>query len=387
MSKKRNYNFYKIKRREQMKKTSTVRKRNRIIAICLCVIALLGAIAFFVFRPAEPIKAREQVEIAYGEPVRLDPALFVEGEADNITIESPLLSDSSLYTYNKTTRQVTSKGKDTLEPGEFPITLIRGSEKAASTLIVKNTGQPRFIGMPELVVVEENAIDFDLANYFLAIADSPVRIETDPIDISAPKEETVTIKAVCENGSTAQQEVKVKVISTDAVASQETISSMINGLTVLNQQTWDALNSGSQTSISIASQPKEVTTILLQKEKGTLKNSISYTKQENKKYFDAKTFKPDNLKKDAGRQEQTPSKENSGSQAQEQAPAYQAPVYTPSAPVQQPEPEPTPEPTPEPDPDPTPQPEPDPVPEPEPTPDPDPVIPDSPGQSSSDSTV
>lgn len=386
-----------------MKKTSSIRKRNLIVGISLSVVAILAAIGFFMFLPKDTIEAKEQVEVPYGEAIRLEPALFLESDAEGVTIESPLLSDSSKYTYDATTKKVTTKGKDALEPGTYTVTLIRGDQKVSSKLVVKEdttAGLPRFIGFPELVVVEQDAIDFDLANYFLAIANEPVRIETDAVDITKPGENTIKVKAICENGKILEQEVNVKVVSAKDVANGETLSSMVDGLVPLSQQTWDALNSGTQTSISIAPQPKEIETILLQKEKGTLKNAISYTKPDGKKYFDPETFKPEGAPAET-KTEAEPKAAEPETNTSNQTPAYQEPAYsnpgtyypgnsghtgtTTPDPTPTPDPEPTPTPDPEPTPTPDPEPTPTPDPEPTPTPDPTPVDPVTPPESGGDS--
>lgn len=386
-----------------MKKTSSIRKRNLIVGISLSVVAILAAIGFFMFLPKDTIEAKEQVEVPYGEAIRLEPALFLESDAEGITIESPLLSDSSKYTYDATTKKVTTKGKDALEPGTYAVTLVRGDQKVSSKLVVKevdSTDNPRFIGFPELVVVEQDAIDFDLANYFLAIANDPVRIETDAVDITKPGENTIKVKAICENGKILEQEVNVKVVSAKDVANGETLSSMVDGLVPLSQQTWDALNSGTQTSISIAPQPKEIETILLQKEKGTLKNAISYTKPDGKKYFDPETFKPEGAPAET-KTEAEPKAAEPETNTSNQTPAYQEPAYsnpgtyypgnsghtgtTTPDPTPTPDPEPTPTPDPEPTPTPDPEPTPTPDPEPTPTPDPTPVDPVTPPESGGDS--
>lgn len=386
-----------------MKKTSSIRKRNLIVGISLSVVAILAAIGFFMFLPKDTIEAKEQVEVPYGEAIRLEPALFLESDAEGVTIESPLLSDSSKYTYDATTKKVTTKGKDALEPGTYAVTLVRGDQKVSSKLVVKEdnaAGLPRFIGFPELVVVEQDAIDFDLANYFLAIANDPVRIETDAVDITKPGENTIKVKAICENGKILEQEVNVKVVSAKDVANGETLSSMVDGLVPLSQQTWDALNSGTQTSISIAPQPKEIETILLQKEKGTLKNAISYTKPDGKKYFDPETFKPEGAPAET-KTEAEPKAAEPETNTSNQTPAYQEPSYsnpgtyypgnsghtgtTTPDPTPTPDPEPTPTPDPEPTPTPDPEPTPTPDPEPTPTPDPTPVDPVTPPESGGDS--
>lgn len=386
-----------------MKKTSSIRKRNLIVGISLSVVAILAAIGFFMFLPKDTIEAKEQVEVPYGEAIRLEPALFLESDAEGVTIESPLLSDSSKYTYDATTKKVTTKGKDALEPGTYTVTLIRGDQKVSSKLVVKEdttAGLPRFIGFPELVVVEQDAIDFDLANYFLAIANEPVRIETDAVDITKPGENTIKVKAICENGKFLEQEVNVKVVSAKDVANGETLSSMVDGLVPLSQQTWDALNSGTQTSISIAPQPKEIETILLQKEKGTLKNAISYTKPDGKKYFNPETFKPEGAPAET-KTEAEPKAAEPETNTSNQTPAYQEPSYsnpgtyypgnsgntgtTMPDPTPTPDPEPTPTPDPEPTPTPDPEPTPTPDPEPTPTPDPTPVDPITPPESGGDS--
>lgn len=386
-----------------MKKTSSIRKRNLIVGISLSVVAILAAIGFFMFLPKDTIEAKEQVEVPYGEAIRLEPALFLESDAEGVTIESPLLSDSSKYTYDATTKKVTTKGKDALEPGTYTVTLIRGDQKVSSKLVVKEdttAGLPRFIGFPELVVVEQDAIDFDLANYFLAIANEPVRIETDAVDITKPGENTIKVKAICENGKFLEQEVNVKVVSAKDVANGETLSSMVDGLVPLSQQTWDALNSGTQTSISIAPQPKEIETILLQKEKGTLKNAISYTKPDGKKYFNPETFKPEGAPAET-KTEAEPKAAEPETNTSNQTPAYQEPSYsnpgtyypgnsgntgtTTPDPTPTPDPEPTPTPDPEPTPTPDPEPTPTPDPEPTPTPDPTPVDPITPPEGGADS--
>lgn len=324
-----------------MKPTKQIRKRNTILVSILAALVVIGiAVGLFLFWPQPKFEAKSTVELAYGEPVVLEPALFVDSDNDNITLESSLISDKDAYTYNEKTHQVVSKGETALAPGEYTITLRRNNQEVTSKLIIKANDRIQFISMPELIVVEQDAIDFDLSNYFLAIATKPVKLECPNIDISKPSEQTVTIKAVCDDKTNLEASVNVKVISASDVASGETLSSMVNGQVPLSQTTWDALDSGTLTSISIADQPKQIQSILLQVSKGTLSNEISFEEPKDKKFLDPKTFTPKAQKET--KSTTTQSQEETETPVQEQTnPTVQTPIYNytqPSAPIVNPSP-------------------------------------------------
>ncbi len=322
-----------------MKATKKIRKRNTILVSILAALVVIGiAVGLFLFWPQPKFEAKSTVELAYGDPVILEPALFVESDNDNITLESSLISDKESYTYNKTTHQVVSKGESTLAPGEYTITLRRNNQEVTSKLIIKSNDRIQFISMPKLIVVEQDAIDFDLSNYFLAIATKPIHLECPDIDISKPSEQTITIKAICEDKTALEASVNVKVITAADVANGETLSSMVNGEVPLSQTTWDALDSGTLTSISIADQPKQIQSVLLQASKGTLANEISFKEPKDKKFLNPKTFTP-KAKEETKSTTPESQEETETPDPQDTTPIVQTPIYNytqPSLPVTNP---------------------------------------------------
>lgn len=265
-----------------------------ILAAILIVFAGIGSYFLFSKDQEKELQAKS-VSIEYGEQVKLDSSLFLatdEIDAKQVSIESPLISTSAKYTYNPSTKTVVTKGKDILDPGTYPITLVYKDQKVETKLIVKDDVSVEFIEFPKQINVEQNAIDFDLSLYFLAIAPQNVTIEAPSIDISAVGEQDVTIKAKSEGGQSVSQSVRVNVISYEQVEEGTTLSSMINGQLPLSQTTWDLLNSGEQNSIKIADVPAQITSILKQAKEGTLNYKISYKEPTGKTLFDPKTFKP-----------------------------------------------------------------------------------------------
>lgn len=266
-----------------------------ILAAILIVFAGIGSYFLFSKDKEKELQAKS-ISVEYGEQVKLDPSLFLatnEIDAQQVSIESPLMSTAAKYTYNPSTKTVVTKGKDILDPGTYPITLVYKDQKAETKLIVKDDVSVEFIEFPNQINVEQNAIDFDLSLYFLAIAPQNVAIEAPSIDISAVGEQNVTIRAKSEGGQSVSQSVKVNVISYEQVEEGTTLSSMINGQLPLSQTTWDLLNSGEQNSIKIADVPAQITSILKQAKEGTLNYKISYKEPTGKTLFDPKTFRPD----------------------------------------------------------------------------------------------
>lgn len=312
-----------------MKKTSQVKKRNRILVLIAIICLLVGGIGFYVVQQGkETLLVKKEVKINAHDPVRLNASLFLEEpvkDEEKIEIESPLMNSPQKYSYDPKTKIVTSKDKEYLEPGMYQVTLRYKNQEAKSKLIVSEAeSKPKFIDFPSQINVEQNAKDFDLKQYFLATSKESVELIVPDLDIRQVGDQTVEIIA-----KSGQQETKesvlVHVLSAQEVANGETLTSMINGKVPLSQETWDALNNGDQTSIKISDVSKQIASILKQAKEGILKNRISYREEEGKDWFDPKTFTPSPKAEESKPAAQEPVTNDTATE--NSAPVYNTPYY------------------------------------------------------------
>jgi len=168
-----------------MKKTSQVKKRNRILILIAIICLLVGGIGFYVVQQGkETLLVKKEVKINAHDP------------EEKIEIESPLMNSPQKYSYDPKTKIVTSKDKEYLEPGMYQVTLRYKNQEAKSKLIVSEAeSKPKFIDFPSQINVEQNAKDFDLKQYFLATSKESVELIVPDLDLRQVGDQTVEIIA------------------------------------------------------------------------------------------------------------------------------------------------------------------------------------------------
>lgn len=117
------------------------------------------------------LKVLPQKTIELGDEVSLNPADYlIEVPSDEvleeIKVESPLKSDSNLYTYNDFSKTVSSKGKDYLMVGTYPITFSYKGEKYSVNVVVEDTVMPEFVSPPAVVTIPLGTTSFDFSETY-----------------------------------------------------------------------------------------------------------------------------------------------------------------------------------------------------------------------------
>ena len=179
-----------------------------------------------------------------GETVKVDLKKYVDIDeqpssidTNSIELYSTLFTNTSKYTYNESTGEVVSKGKEFLEAGTYSITIQykkNGSNKERDvTFKVKDSVAPEFEDFNSSVYVVQNAKSVNFSNYFEATDKSETAvISTDAVSsVNLAKvgvyEMKVTVKDSSDNETV--QTCRVHVISADDVKNGKKLTAMKDG--------------------------------------------------------------------------------------------------------------------------------------------------------------
>lgn len=158
-------------------------------------------------------------------------------DKNSIELYSTLFTNTSKYTYNESTGEVVSKGKEFLEAGTYNITIQykkNGSNKERDvTIKVKDTVAPEFTDFNSSIYVVQNAKSVNFSNYFEADDKSETAvISTDAVsNVNLAKVGVYEMKVTAKDSSDNEnvQTCRVHVISAEDVKNGKKLTAMKDG--------------------------------------------------------------------------------------------------------------------------------------------------------------
>ena len=230
-----------------MNKTSGAGKL--IFATISAVIVVLLLILFITEYQSSLITLRENdIVVEYGDAISLKPEPYLATSTQNpdtVIINSELIEDTTLYTYNPNTCIVTSNGKDSLDMGIYKLTFTRKSSpwlvQVPVNLIVKDTKAPEIVGEPDGAIVVEQYADIDFTKYFHimdADAKTDVEVDTKRVNLLEQGDYTIRLTATDSSGNETSRTYQVVVVSQEkAEKNPQGMSAYTDGTIPVSQVT------------------------------------------------------------------------------------------------------------------------------------------------------
>lgn len=255
-----------------------------VILVLLVCLLCVGLVEYKAMQKKDVSKTpdlsvRENIVYEAGEPVSLTPSTFVRNKIGGISIDSNLKTDKELYTYNKKSLEVVSKGKAYLAPGTYTVTLSLDGESRDVNFVVKDTKAPEFVDFKSELNIDLNAQDVDLSKYFLATdLNQAAKITVDgDVDFTSKGDYTISVIATDESGNQTSKECIVHIVEPDDLV---TYSCMIDGSVPVSETTKEQVEAG-----AISFDYEEVSE--------TLKNAIDQTKYDTSSIYKETYYKPE----------------------------------------------------------------------------------------------
>lgn len=214
-------------------------KKSVIAALAIITITGLGSLFFYTFeatqRKNEELKnftmqVNEDIKYEYGKDVVLKAETFVKNMDEmpeeikkTIKLDSELMTDSTQYSYNKSTNKVVTKDEKYLNEGTYDINISyeqNGGKKYEHVRVeVEDTVAPRFTKFQTFAYVCQNATGVNPTNFVRATDLNKVTYSYKPSEynLKKPGRYTVNITAEDRAGNKTTKRMTLKVVSEEDV--------------------------------------------------------------------------------------------------------------------------------------------------------------------------
>ena len=214
-------------------------KKSVIAALAIITITGLGSLFFYTFeatqRKNEELKnftmqVNEDLKYEYGKDVVLKAETFVKNMDEmpeeikkTIKLDSELMTDSTQYSYNKSTNKVVTKDEKYLNEGTYDINISyeqNGGKKYEHVRVeVEDTVAPRFTKFQTFAYVCQNATGVNPTNFVRATDLNKVTYSYKPSEynLKKPGRYTVNITAEDRAGNKTTKRMTLKVVSEEDV--------------------------------------------------------------------------------------------------------------------------------------------------------------------------
>lgn len=214
-------------------------KKSVIAALAIITITGLGSLFFYTFEAAQrkneelknfTMQVNEDLKYEYGKDVVLKAETFVKNMDEmpeeikkTIKLDSELMTDSTQYSYNKSTNKVVTKDEKYLNEGTYDINISyeqNGGKKYEHTRIeVKDTVAPRFTKFQTFAYVCQNATGVNPTNFVRATDLNKVTYSYKPSEYNLKKPGRYTVNVTAEDraGNKTTKKMTFKVISEEDV--------------------------------------------------------------------------------------------------------------------------------------------------------------------------
>ena len=214
-------------------------KKSVIAALAIVTITGLGSLFFYTFEAAQrkneelknfTMQVNEDLKYEYGKDVVLKAENFVKNMDEmpeeikkTIKLDSELMTDSTQYSYNKSTNKVVTKDEKYLNEGTYDINISyeqNGGKKYEHVrLEVEDTVAPRFTKFQTFAYVCQNATGVNPTNFVRATDLNKVTYTYKPSEynLKKPGRYSVNITAEDRAGNKTTKKMTFKVVSEEDV--------------------------------------------------------------------------------------------------------------------------------------------------------------------------
>lgn len=214
-------------------------KKSVIAALAIITITGLGSLFFYSFEAAQrkneelknfTMQVNEDLKYEYGKDVVLKAETFVKNMDEmpeeikkTIKLDSELMTDSTQYSYNKSTNKVVTKDEKYLNEGTYDINISyeqNGGKKYEHVrLEVEDTVAPRFTKFQTFAYVCQNATGVNPTDFVRATDLNKVTYSYKPSEYNLKKPGRYTVNVTAEDraGNKTTKRMTLKVISEEDV--------------------------------------------------------------------------------------------------------------------------------------------------------------------------
>ena len=214
-------------------------KKSVIAALAIITITGLGSLFFYSFEAAQrkneelknfTMQVNESIKYEYGKDVVLKAETFVKNMDEmpeeikkTIKLDSELITDSTQYSYNKSTNKVVTKDEKYLNEGTYDINISyeqNGGKKYEHVrLEVEDTVAPRFTKFQTFAYVCQNATGVNPTDFVRATDLNKVTYSYKPSEYNLKKPGRYTVNVTAEDraGNKTTKRMTLKVISEEDV--------------------------------------------------------------------------------------------------------------------------------------------------------------------------
>lgn len=214
-------------------------KKSVIAALAIITITGLGSLFFYTFEAAQrkneelknfTMQVNEDLKYEYGKDVVLKAETFVKNMDEmpeeikkTIKLDSELMTDSTQYSYNKSTNKVVTKDEKYLNEGTYDINISyeqNGGKKYEHVRVeVEDTVAPRFTKFQTFAYVCQNATGVNPTNFVRATDLNKVTYSYKPSEynLKKPGRYTVNITAEDRAGNKTTKRMTLKVVSEEDI--------------------------------------------------------------------------------------------------------------------------------------------------------------------------
>lgn len=214
-------------------------KKSVIAALAIITITGLGSLFFYTFEAAQrkneelknfTMQVNEDLKYEYGKDVVLKAENFVKNMDEmpeeikkTIKLDSELMTDSTQYSYNKSTNKVVTKDEKYLNEGTYDINISyeqNGGKKYEHVrLEVEDTVAPRFTKFQTFAYVCQNATGVNPTNFVRATDLNKVTYTYKPSEYNLKKTGRYSVNVTAEDraGNKTTKKMTFKVVSEEDV--------------------------------------------------------------------------------------------------------------------------------------------------------------------------
>lgn len=178
------------------------------------------------------IYVRADRKFELGEKIVLSPSTFADSrrmsssDISKLKLDSKLMTDTSKYSYNSSTKAVTTKGAKLLEVGEYSVQLSLGNDVKTAEFKVVDTTAPEFTNWSDKIYITQVSKESDVnLNQYFAVTDyakTTISVKpdrkagTNKFDVTKAGEYNIIVTAQDESGNKTEKKCVVDVLAVDS---------------------------------------------------------------------------------------------------------------------------------------------------------------------------
>lgn len=200
-----------------------------VIAILLMLIVIILVLGVIIYKQKNSLILKQTVfTFELGNKISSEPKDYLkENSSQTVLKESRIVFKGKEKI--KVDKKIKSSGLNYLNVGTYEFNIIYKKKVVSFKIKIIDTTKPKFIDFKDEIILEQNALNVELKNFYKAEDLSPVTISINgDYDINKVGEYKVKVSAIDEYKNQTTQESKIKVIAAEDV-NDNTLTATVDG--------------------------------------------------------------------------------------------------------------------------------------------------------------